>query len=298
MKQWIRLILTSGLAVVCLASDESWPVHKEDTLNRTIAFSATPARLVIENIEGYVHVKATSRSDVRVTAHRTVRAEEQRDVEQALQEVRLEMSEQAGTASITYEAPWVCRGHNSDSGAGNCQDRGRRFYRVAFDIEVEVPANVRPYISTVNHGDVLLEGTTGNFEVRNVNGPIDLNNVAGSGTVRTVNGPVTARFSKNPAADTDFKTVNGPINVYFPADLSADLRFKTFHGEIFSDFDVTPTTVPEGDGERRGTRFVYRSNGMRAARAGQGGPRLSFETLNGEIRLHRAGAASGSKGEL
>jgi hypothetical protein len=81
--------------------------------------------------------------------------------------------------------------------------------------------------------------------------------------------------------------VNGALDAQFQPGLSADLFFKTFNGQIYSDFDVTPLPVPAGGAERRNGMFVYRSNRQSSGRAGRGGPELSFETLNGGIRLHQ-----------
>lgn len=111
--------------------------------------------------------------------------------------------------------------------------------------------------------------------------------IGGSGNVHTVNGPITVRFAKNPSRPSSFKSVNGELDLYFPQDLSADLLFKTFNGQIFSDFEVTARSTPTVETERRDGKYVYRSNRFRGARAGHGGPELSFDTLNGNIRLHK-----------
>jgi hypothetical protein len=109
-----------------------------------------------------------------------------------------------------------------------------------------------------------------------------------------VNGPISARFVHNPAAATGFKSINGPVDVYFQPRLSADLRFKTFNGEIYSDFDVKPVSLAQATAKRENGRFVYRSNREHGALAGSGGPVISFDVFNGNIRLHDAGKAAGS----
>jgi hypothetical protein len=75
--------------------------------------------------------------------------------------------------------------------------------------------------------------------------------------------------------------------VYLRSGLSADLLFKTMNGQIFTDFDVTARATPTAAVEQQNGRYVYRSNRMTGGRVGQGGPELSFNTLNGNIRLHR-----------
>jgi hypothetical protein len=114
-----------------------------------------------------------------------------------------------------------------------------------------------------------------------------MDGIGGSGDVHTVNGPINIQFAKNPLRPCTFKSVNGALDAHFEPGLSADLLFKTFNGQIYSDFDVTALPVPVGEPERRNGMFVYRSNRLSGGRAGHGGPQLSFDTLNGSIRLHQ-----------
>jgi hypothetical protein len=76
------------------------------------------------------------------------------------------------------------------------------------------------------------------------------------------------------------------LEVYFQPGLSADLLFQTMNGGIYTDFDVTARATAAAQGEQRDGKFIYRSKGPHGARVGQGGPELSFNTLNGSIRLH------------
>jgi hypothetical protein len=270
------LALGSGLL---RAHDHDWPVREQQTIEKTLPLSGEPMRVIVDNVEGYVHVHATDGSNVHFVAHKTVRAETESDLAES-KEVELNAESKPGTVSLYYEAPWRC------NGLGNCHDNHRRFYQVRFDIDIDVPRTSRAVISTVNGGDLTAEGI-GRFDIRNVNGGIGMTGITGSGSVHTVNGPVTVHFARNPTEQCDFKTVNGGIDAYFVQPLSADLRFKTFNGEIYSDFDVSPLVMPAEVTERHNGKYVYRSDRANGARAGQGGPEFSFDTLNGSIRLHR-----------
>lgn len=277
-------LLAAAQAGLCLASwnSDRWPVREEETLQKTLTLSGEPMRLIADNLDGYVHVTGTSGSQVRVTAHKTIRAETENDLREAKNEVKLDMTEKPGTATIYYDAPWRC-----DGGRRGCNGEPRRFYTVTYDIDIEAPRQARLVVSTINHGDIQIDGNAGDFDVSNINGPIRMTGIAGSGDAHTINGPVSIHFAKNPAGASNFKTINGPLDLYFRPGFSADMRFKTFNGEIYSDFDVTPEVIPAGVAEHRDGKFVYRSRGPKAARVGRGGPELNFETLNGSIRLHR-----------
>jgi hypothetical protein len=288
MKYSLSIALTlAALSALCLArsdhKSDRWSVREQETIQNTLTLSGDPMRLVVDNVNGYVHATGTNGSEVRVTAHKVIRAETDSDLQEAKNEVKLEVTGKPGTVSIYYDAPWRC-----NNGEGNgCHGDHRRFYEVVYDIDVEVPRGARTVISTINDGDIRVAGIDGVFDVHNVNGAISMTGVSGSGDVRTVNGPVSVHFAKNPAGPGSFKTINGEVDVYFQPNLSADLLFKTFNGEIYSDFDVAARPAPASVAEDHNGKFVFRSSGARAGRAGQGGPELSFDSFNGNIRLHR-----------
>ena len=285
MKFAICLLMASGLGAVCSARPHSdqWPVREQTTIQKTLELSAPPMRLVVDNVEGYVHVTGTDGSAVRIIAHETIRAETSSDLQQAKSEVKLDIDSKPGSVSVYYDAPWRC----NNGCCNGCNDH-RRFYSVTYDIDVQVPHGARTVLSTVNGGDIRVDGTA-DFDVSNVNGGIAMNGISGAGDAHTVNGPITIHFAKNPSSPCDFKSINGEMDAYFPGELSADLAFKTFNGQIYSDFDVQPRAVQTSQTERQGGKFkfVYRSNGVRGGRTGKGGPEMTFDAFNGNIRLHR-----------
>jgi hypothetical protein len=277
--------LGMGAAALSLANSnhsDRWAVRESETIAKTFTLAAPPMRLIVDNVDGYVHITGISGSEVRVTAHKTIRAETDADLQEAKADVKLNMDEKPGGVSVYYDAPWRCNGEST-----GCRGESRHFYNVTYNIDVAVPVSARIVVSTVNDGDVTVEKTTGDFEVRNVNGGIHMQSVAGSGDVSSVNGPIVIQFSRNPAGPCSFKSINGQLDVYFPTDLSADLLFKTFNGQIYSDFDVTARPLPVTEPEQKNGKFIYRSNGLRAGRAGAGGPEFTFDAFNGNIRLHR-----------
>lgn len=286
MKNTLLLLLTAlGFAALCAANQDSdrWPVRDQEKIQKTFTLAGLPGRLVVDNIDGYIHLTGVAGAEVRMTAHKTIHAETDSDLAQARKEVQLRLTESPGSLSIYYDAPWRCDGDH-DRG---CHSDQRRFYNVTYDIDVEVPRDARIVISTVNNGDIRIEKTAGDFEVNDINGGISMNDVAGSGEVKTINGPVVVKFARNPQQVSSFNTLNGQMDVYFQPRLSADLLFKTFNGQVYSDFDVTPRSAPLTQSEQKDGKFVYHSNGFVAGRVGNGGPQLKFDAFNGNIRLHQ-----------
>jgi hypothetical protein len=274
------------LLVICAVSTahEPWTVTEQATVQKNIPVSTPFRRLVIDNFEGYVHVTGSDANQVVITAHKKSEAKTGFDLEQAKADVKLNINTTPDVVSVYYDAPWRC--HKDEGGC--CCKQERHFYNVIYDIDVHVPRNAETIVSTVNNGDIVVDGMAGPFTVDNVNGAIRMTGVRGSGDAKTVNGPVTVRFAKNPTGPGSYKSINGRLDFYFQPGLTADFLFKTFNGQIYSDFDVTSRPPPQAVAERRDGRFVYHSNGMYAARAGSGGPELSFDAFNGDIRLHKS----------
>lgn len=285
MKIHLFSTLAWSILLVCPAlardHDGDWPIREQETIDKTLPLSGGAMRVVLDNLDGYIHVSGSSRPDVHITAHKTIRAETDADLAKAKAEVNLEIKQELGSVSTYYAAPWRCNGSEHP-----CEHHERRFYKVSYDIDVELPAQARLYATNVN-GSIQIDATSGDYEVKAVNGGVHMTKISGAGSVNTVNGTVSVRFAKNPSAACSFKSVNGSLDAWFQPNLQADLLFKTFNGGVYADFDVAPRALPaDYTTEKRDGKFVYHSNGRGAARAGNGGPEFSFDTLNGSIRLH------------
>jgi hypothetical protein len=274
------------LAVAPLAAqrhwdDRDWRVDEKETIRKTFDLSSGSAgkRLLVDNVTGFVHVTGYGGSQVQVSVEKHIYGYSNEAIQEAKRDVKLDMSQQANYARLYVDGPF----RNSNG----VNYRGDQYYgyRVVFDFDVQVPYDTELTLKTINGGDIQVKNTTGDYEINGLNGGIEMDGISGSGSIHTLNGKVQVTYSKNPAKPTSFKTLNGSIDVYFRPGLNADLSFQRLNGAIYSDFDVTarPTTV---SGELSGGKFVYRGGRDIGGRTGSGGPELSFNTLNGTIRLH------------
>jgi hypothetical protein len=160
-------------------------------------------------------------------------------------------------------------------------------YRVYFDFDIQVPFAAELALKTVNDGTIEVKKTSGDYEISGLNGGIEMEEISGSGSVKTLNGPLKVSFARNPSKASEFHTLNGKMDIYFQPGLNADLNLHTLNGGVYTDFEITARPSPPAAGQNAGGRFIYRSNGRDvAARAGKGGPELTFHGLNGPIRLH------------
>lgn len=283
MRLLLLALVCASLAAQKHSASDDWKIEDRETIHKTlnVASGSNAAKMLIDNISGSIHVTGYSGSEVRLTAERHTKAESNEALADAKREVKLDISQQGNYVRVYEDGPFR-------SSEGGTNYRGDRYYgyRVNFDYEVRVPTGTELILKTVNGGDITVARTTANFEVRNVNGAIALDQVSGSGSVNTLNGGVTVHFSKNPAGATSFKTLNGQVDVFFQPGLAADLRFKTFNGHIYTDFDLAPLPAPAGEFDTKNGHYVYKGNRSSMGRVGRGGPELSFDAFNGNIRLH------------
>lgn len=219
----------------------------------------------IKGINGDVRAEATPGNEVEVTAIKTGRRSDPKDVE-------IRIVEHEGGVTICAVYP------NTNSGrANNCEPDERGHMNVNNnDVEVafnvRVPQGVRFSGRTVNGG--IETGALGSdVDAKTVNGSIKVI-AAGVVSAKTVNGSITASLGR---ADwnglLDFKTVNGTITLDLPSDTSAKVDAETLNGDIATDFPLTLL----GRISRR------HLNGT----IGSGGRGLSLKTINGNIRLRR-----------
>jgi len=260
----------------------NWKLNEEQTFRKTFDVSggSGPKRLLVDNVSGSIHVTGSGGSQVQVVIQQHIHADSNEAVAEARRDIKLDMSQQGNFVRLYEDGPF-----RSNNGVNY---RGDNYYgyRVEFDYEIEVPYDTELDLKTINHGDIAVKKTTGDYTIHGLNGPIEMDDVSGSGSVRTLNGKVKVTFSKNPAKDTQFHTLNGTLDIYFQPGLNADLRFKKLNGGIYTDFEVSALPLPVSSGGDQNGKWVYRADRSMSGRAGKGGPELSFETLNGSIRLH------------
>jgi hypothetical protein len=281
-----------GMALIGTAQAQRssrYEVMDDTTVTRTLNFAAGGGRsLDVRNINGFIRVEATSDTAVQMSIHKVIRAETRDDLAEAQRDVRLEFRDGAPRveATVIDRRGQVC----GEPWNGDGERWERVHYEVKFDFTIRVPRDAAIRLCTINGGDVIVNGTQGDFDVSNVNGPLEMNQVAGSGRAHTVNGGVKVTFTANPKAPSSFKTVNGNVDVWFLDGLAAEFAMKTMNGGLFTDFDsqALPATVSAA-GERRNGRFTYRANEFTRVRVGNGGPQMTFETLNGNVRARRSG---------
>ncbi len=278
--------VASAIAVTAAASGIG-TIKKEDPVQRTLHFAgAGPHTLEVRTITGNVRIEGYDGSDVVMTTTRSTTAKSDADLEAAQRDVTLDVKDGASTlqAVVRYADGDTCGTHEHSHHDHDWPD-----YEVRYDFTIRVPRDTRLVVCTINDGHVDVAGTRADFELRSINGPINFADMGGSGEATTINGAVKGSFMAPPRGDSVFKTINGSIVLTLPPTFAADLRMKTFNGGLYTDFDAQPVSTPPAvSTERKGDRTIYQSNSFAHVRVGSGGPAMTLDTLNGDVRILRA----------
>lgn len=235
--------------------------------------------LMVDNINGSIDATGYSGSELKVEVSKRIEAETPGRLEAAKREVKLDIAQDGDMVKLYVDGPFRCHC------GGDCCGGGEHHpgYQVHYDFKLQVPSAMRVDLYTVNSGHIAVHGIAGDFDIRNVNGRIDMSDMGGSGKAHTVNGPVTVTFTRNPTSKSSFETVNGNVDLSFRKGLKADARMQTMNGGMYTDFEVSPLPLEPASQETRNGKFVYRRGGATSVRIGSGGPELSLKTLNGDI---------------
>jgi hypothetical protein len=157
------------------------------------------------------------------------------------------------------------------------------------NLNIQVPYNTSLKLGGYQNGNIIASKVSGDLEIKNFQGYIQLNDISGSVVAETYNGYITAVFSGiNSKTPMSFSTFHGKIDVTFPAGTKANLKMKSDHGDIYTDFDINIQSKSQKEEKRSesGKYLVTIEKGVYGAING-GGPEFYFKTYHGNIIIRK-----------
>lgn len=156
------------------------------------------------------------------------------------------------------------------------------------ELEIFVPARFS-VIMQVTHGDVYVEGVTGEHEIKATNGDVEMIDVGGACIVNSVNGDIEVAMKEVfPNAPMSFTGLNGDIEISLPADTKFTGKMKTDYGDVFTNFDIqldrssNSKEISNNDGT-----YTVVVNKWITGTVNGGGPEYLFKTLHGDIEIRK-----------
>jgi hypothetical protein len=284
------ILLAAGALVLAAsaqdAKDTVYKFREKEDIRKVLVFpdASRPGSLTVDNVFGTVEVLGENRTDIELSAVKTVKAKSPEKLARGKAEVVLDIKTVGNEVDVFVDGPFRCQ--VQDCPGIRWRDWG---YEVLYDFILKVPRKTSVSLKTVNEGRVTARDIEGDFDVRNVNGEVVLEAMAGAGMAHTVNGPVRATFVRNPAAACSFRTVNGDVTLEFRDGLGADFRLKTMHGEAYSDFATSGLASEPVKRETVDGKTLFKRGGFTGVRVGKGGPEIRCDTMNGDIYIKKNG---------
>ena len=219
------------------------------------------ARLSLSNLNGTVTVTGWDKNEFEVTVTKRAGSREQLDDAN----VQVDFNDDYLHIEVDYDFD------NDGEEDETVTFDGDDLVDVDFEIRAPRHAEIRR-IELVN-GGLEISDLTGDVNAASVNGNVSGENLSGESHLSTVNGNVKLTgVTKHD--EIELSSVNGSVTLYLPKNVNAKLTASTVHGDIRGDL---------------GHGVTHAGNSMDAV-LGTGGPRIELGTVNGNIRIRRAGS--------
>ncbi len=162
--------------------------------------------------------------------------------------------------------------------------------RKTVDLIIQVPYKTSMELGTHRNGQISVENVTGDLEINNHFGSIQLTKIKGSVVAHSHSGGITVTFDRLASTKpTSLSTWRGDIDITLPSATKANLKMKSTRGDIYSDFNVkmVPYSDKKEDAKRKEGKYKISFNkGLMGAING-GGQEIHFKTYNGNIYIRK-----------
>ncbi len=112
---------------------------------------------------------------------RRIRARSDDRLEVARQDIGLDISERENLGRLYVDGPFRDDGYRGGRNEG---------YEVRFDFELRVPREMELFLRAVNNGDIAVEETAGDYDIKTINGGVQMTGISGSGDAYALNGEI------------------------------------------------------------------------------------------------------------
>lgn len=295
MKNWLYVSLIAVLSA-CQLTAQSPKTEKSEVIKQEITLdNVNDAKLFIRNISGSLDVQGYDGSKIMIEVKKTLKVKSADKLEALWAETDLGIVQKGNAVLLYSKSP--CTNPAISEVDPDDWDEWNQLYvnncrwkyegNTEYDFIVKVPKQLMLSVSTINDGDILVKNVTGKLNVNNVNGGIKLENIAGATEARTINGDVDLNYIQNPNDDSYYYTLNGDINANFKKGLSSNLYFKSFNGDFYTELnddiiEHLPVNVEKAK-DNKGVK--YKVGGRAGIKVRNGGPKLDFETFNGNVYI-------------
>ncbi|NAS10386.1 DUF4097 family beta strand repeat-containing protein [Poritiphilus flavus] len=264
-----RILLVVFLSLPLLAMAQDTEI---ELFSIPLSSPGSPGKLTVEQLNGSINVEAYEGSEVVVKATFGNRKAHYKEKKQ----------DKSGLRRIDHSSLDI----SGEEKNNEVKIINEQWNKVT-NLEIKVPKDFSLKLGTVNQGNILVKGVSGEMEISNVNGEITCEEVGGSVSADTVNGDIIVSFVNiTQGANMAFSSLNGDLDITFPSSLKANVKAKSDMGEIYTDFDMA-IAKQEPNVEKSTSSGVYKVKVEQWVRGtiNGGGPEMLFKSFNGNIMI-------------
>lgn len=225
----LMLTLCEPLAAQA-ASSQVWSTN----FSRTYDF-APGSTFVIDNRIGNVVIEGVGGSKLDVRAKLTIRGANAAAVTN-------------GRESITLHSNLIPGGRMIRT-AGN--DPGQRGWEATVDYYIRLPRSCNVSITSVASPLVQTTDLTGNLQITNFSGMIDITATGAPMAVDTTNGDIVVRLKGTPRGDSRLRTLNGSVRLFARPDLAFTWIAESVSGRVRASREITTDVVRPASNRNR-----------------------------------------------
>ncbi len=256
--------------------------------------------ILVFNINGHVIIEGTAGDQIQVEVEKSIEGKTDARLALGKERIQLGVMDLADTLIFYIKgtgAEFVRNSKRKGPEAGgwgyqwdrkwdgdDTEEDDREEFEYKMNFKIKIPQNIHVMASTINEGDVTVNGTRGIVHARNVNGHIRIKDITGGTLAHTINGNVDIDYHTNPKQDCRYYTLNGDIHVNFQGTVSGTMTFKSFNGDLYTNIEPLSPLPAVVTKKETGKGIKYQVENERYRIRGDG-PLFDVETFNGNAYL-------------
>ena len=257
----------------------------EETISKELAFEnkSKVNFFVLQNVKGQVHIEGYDGENIKMEVKKIITAKNQDALERGISEINLGIEKKGKYIYVYLDSPWT--DFKLSSGRINYNENGNnglKRYDYMLNFTVKVPNNINIKATNIANGDIIVKDVFGDEIIaNNIKGAITLDNISGKTQVNAHNEDITINYYANPDGKSSYHTLNGNIDITFKENLNADVLFKGLKGAMYTNFKTSKADYTKRKNRKKGGRH----NHNESFKIGNGGVKLDFHVLNGDVSL-------------
>lgn len=278
------------VAIITLSVSMVTAQKFNETIKKELQFKSNSSEnlLIVDNVYGSIDIEGYNGNTIKIEAHKSIDAYNNRALEQGKKEVGVKVVEIDNYIYVYLDTPYS-RFNRETGHFSHNEGNVRRNYKYRLDFKIKVPTKTNIEIKAINKGGINVKNIHAKeIVVNNINGPITLDNISGITHVNALNKDIDITYKTKPIDGSTYRSLNGDITIKINDNLNADVAFKTLNGGFYTNLATTnlkPITTFDTNKKRRGAK--YKLNSKQQFRIGNGGAKLSFDLLNGDVTIKK-----------